>query len=359
MSNGLPRWRASSSAAVASAAEAAAAVLSRHVASCSVRMNRLVLLSSTTSTRRPASAPSGAATGEGGVSDALPNEAVNQNVLPTRPAVHAHLPAERGHDAAADGEAQTGAAVLAGGRAVGLGERVEQAVLRLGSMPTPVSNTSTRSTGPVGRGSARAARMTTSPADVNFTALDARLAMTWPNRTGSPRRPRAGSGSKETTSSSPSPCLLGDDAGALLDDAAGIEVDRLEVKVAGLDLGEVEDVVHEAEEGAAGLVDAFGEPPLVLRQLGPREQLGQADHAVERSPDLVAHRREELDFMVEAASAAADALIASSRARAVAREACSRSATRERIAASWLMSETSVSVGTASAPVSSTTTQTT
>ena len=133
MSNGLPRWRASSSAAVASAAEAAAAVLSRHVASCSVRMNRLVLLSSTTSTRRPASAPSGAATGEGGVSDALPNEAVNQNVLPTRARCpRPSRPPSAVTMRAADGEAQTGAAVLAGGRAVGLGERVEQAVLRLG-----------------------------------------------------------------------------------------------------------------------------------------------------------------------------------------------------------------------------------
>jgi hypothetical protein len=46
--------------------------------------------------------------------------------------------------AAGDGQAETGAAVLAGGRAVGLLEGVEQAAILSGAMPMPVSVTSKR-----------------------------------------------------------------------------------------------------------------------------------------------------------------------------------------------------------------------
>ena len=49
-----------------------------------------------------------------------------------------------------------------------------------------------------------------------------------------------------------------------------------------------------SEQDATGLVDAVGQTPLVGGQLGAPEQLGEADDAVERGADLVAHRREEL-----------------------------------------------------------------
>ena len=62
------------------------------------------------------------------------------------------------------------------------------------SMPTPVSDTSNRTTTPSGPESSSWARSTTSPSSVNFTAFDVRFSSTWRSRDGSPRSPIGSSG---------------------------------------------------------------------------------------------------------------------------------------------------------------------
>jgi hypothetical protein len=87
--------------------------------------------------------------------------------------------------------------------------------------------------------------------------------------------------------------LLRDERGDALQDVVEAEVDRLDLQLAGLDLGEVEDVVDHAEQRGAGVVDLRGVVALARRELGLHEQVGHADHGVHRRADLVAHVREE------------------------------------------------------------------
>ncbi len=73
-----------------------------------------------------------------------------------------------------------------------------------------------------------------------------------------------------------------------------VEVDLLELELAGLDLGEVQDVVDDRQQRLAGAADALG----VLRagrssSSVVEQQAGQPDDAVHRRPDLVAHRGQE------------------------------------------------------------------
>jgi hypothetical protein len=67
----------------------------------------------------------------------------------------------------------------------------------------------------------------------------------------------------------------------------------LQLELPRLDLGEVEDVVDDAQEGLAAGADRRGEVALLGGQGGVEEQAGHADHRVHRGPDLVAHGGEE------------------------------------------------------------------
>lgn len=66
-----------------------------------------------------------------------------------------------------------------------------------------------------------------------------------------------------------------------------------ELGAARFDLREVEDVVQDAHQGLAGLHDDVEEAPLLGVERGLGEKAGEAENAVHRRPDLVAHRREE------------------------------------------------------------------
>ena len=72
-----------------------------------------------------------------------------------------------------------------------------------------------------------------------------------------------------------------------------IEIQRLQLEPAGLDLGEVEDVVDDGQQGLAGLVDGGHIVGLLGIQRRLAQQLGHAQHAVHRGADLVAHGGEE------------------------------------------------------------------
>ena len=67
----------------------------------------------------------------------------------------------------------------------------------------------------------------------------------------------------------------------------------LQLDPAGLDLGEVQDVVDQAQQGPAGGLDTARVLPLPVVEVGRQEQLGQPGHPVHRGPDLVAHGGQE------------------------------------------------------------------
>ena len=65
---------------------------------------------------------------------------------------------------------------------------------------------------------------------------------------------------------------------------------------AALELGKVQDVVDDAEQGVAAAADRLDALDLLGAQPAPAQQRGHAHHAVERRADLVAHRGEERRF---------------------------------------------------------------
>ncbi len=80
----------------------------------------------------------------------------------------------------------------------------------------------------------------------------------------------------------------------VLDRFPDAEVGRVELELAGLHLGEVEDVVDDRHQRLAGATHGLRESLLLRRQAGVEQQLRHADHAVHRRADLVAHVGQEL-----------------------------------------------------------------
>ena len=80
----------------------------------------------------------------------------------------------------------------------------------------------------------------------------------------------------------------------VLDHGPDIELELLELQPSGLDLGEVEDVVDHGEQALRRGPHRGREVALPRQQIGREQQLGQAEHAVHRRPDLVAHVGQEL-----------------------------------------------------------------
>ena len=82
--------------------------------------------------------------------------------------------------------------------------------------------------------------------------------------------------------------------GGVVDHIAQVEVDLLQVQPVSLDLGEIQHVVDQREQrlgAAADEVDVFA---LGGVELGLRQDLRHADHAVHGRADFVAHVREEI-----------------------------------------------------------------
>ena len=78
------------------------------------------------------------------------------------------------------------------------------------------------------------------------------------------------------------------------DGLAHVEVDRVELELAGLDLREVEDVVDDRQQRAAGAAHGLGEAALLVVERRVEQQVGHAEHAVHRRADLVADVGQEL-----------------------------------------------------------------
>ena len=155
----------------------------------------------------------------------------------------------------------------------------------------PVSRTRKRTSLARSPGSTMTA---TPPFSVNLMALPARLSSTWRSRGASPTRRRRQA--------------LVDEAGDLdalglrarrqqfdrfLDHGGEREGPRLEVELAGLDLGEIQNLLDQRQQRFAGGLRRLGISHLLGRQRRVEQQVGHAEHAVERRADLVADHRQE------------------------------------------------------------------
>ncbi len=80
----------------------------------------------------------------------------------------------------------------------------------------------------------------------------------------------------------------------LLRQLAGVERGVLQLHAAGLDLGQVEDVVEHGQQGFAGLADHAQTFALLGLELAHGHDLGHGQDAVQRRADLVAHIGQEM-----------------------------------------------------------------
>ena len=141
------------------------------------------------------------------------------------------------------------------------------------------------------------------PSSVNFTALASRLRSTCWSRCASVvivdghvrARSRRRSSSPFSSACGPSACSTSPSTSA---STTGAGVD---VHPAGLDLGEVEDVVDQAQQVRARAVDRAGELDLPGGEVGVRvlgEQPRQQQQRVQRGAQLVAHVGQELGLVL-------------------------------------------------------------
>ncbi len=142
----------------------------------------------------------------------------------------------------------------------------------------------------------RRTRTTTPPAWVNLIALPTRLSSTWRSRPGSPvtTRGHVRLDRRSRQLEALAPGRAGPAGRDVLDDRAQVEVDRLQLELARLDLREVQDVVDDAEQRLARPPNRLGVLALLRRERRVEQQARHADHAVHRRADLVAHHRQEL-----------------------------------------------------------------
>ena len=201
------------------------------------------------------------------------------------------------HELVRDGEPEPGAAVDASRGGVTLGEGLEEVGQLRVRTPTPVSATSTLSHTRSSSGSAVAA-------DGNHAVLGELHGVR--DQVGDhlrqPRRvaPQHGRDVRVTRHHEVQPLLagqLGEHGGHLLQQQPDVEVQPLQLQPAGLDLGEVEDVVDQPEQRPAGRDDPRRQPVLLGGERRAEQEVVEADHAVERRPDLVAHGGQEVRLL--------------------------------------------------------------
>jgi hypothetical protein len=88
----------------------------------------------------------------------------------------------------------------------------------------------------------------------------------------------------------------GEDGQGVLQQVAQVERDMVEHQLAGLDLREVEDLVDDPQQVVGGLFDGAQVVELARGQFAFLQQMGEAENAVERRADFVAHVGQELGF---------------------------------------------------------------
>ena len=209
-------------------------------------------------------------------------------------AVDADVAAHQLRQAAGDRQPEAGAAVLARGRGVGLLEGLEQ--------PLPGSPARCRCRCPRPR-SAPAVRRRRLPAagprsvtrpvvgELDGVAGEVEQGLAQPRRVAAqPGRHRV---AVDLDRQALGPRRSGDDGRDVVEDGREVEVGVLQSQLAGLDLGQVEDVVDDRQQVLARGVDLGQALGLLRRGAGALQQVGQADDGVHRRADLVAHVGQE------------------------------------------------------------------
>ena len=72
-----------------------------------------------------------------------------------------------------------------------------------------------------------------------------------------------------------------------------VEIGQLQLQLARLDFGQVENVIENGQQGLAGLADHLQPATLAARQPVPLHRLGHAQHPVQRRADFVADGGQE------------------------------------------------------------------
>ena len=77
---------------------------------------------------------------------------------------------------------------------------------------------------------------------------------------------------------------------------AQVEVNYFEVHFPCLDLGKVQDVIDDLQQGFSRATHGLGIIALLGVQIGVQQQMGHADDPVHRGANFMAHVRQELAF---------------------------------------------------------------
>ncbi len=85
----------------------------------------------------------------------------------------------------------------------------------------------------------------------------------------------------------------GEDGQGVLQQVAQVERDIVEHQLAGLDLREVENLVDDAQQVVSGFLDGAQVVELARGQLAFLQQMGEAQNAIERRADFMAHVGQE------------------------------------------------------------------
>ena len=163
-------------------------------------------------------------------------------------------------------------------------------------MPIPVSLTAKRTLTSSGAGSpATSTRTTTSPASVNLMALPTRLSQHLTQPAGVAHQGVGHVRLHVADQLQPLPVgPHGQGPQGVTQSRPQGEIGRFQLQFAGLDLGEVEQVVDDAEQVVGGRLDRTQALPLVIGQPRVEDQLGHAEDGVHGGADLVADVGQEL-----------------------------------------------------------------
>jgi hypothetical protein len=212
-------------------------------------------------------------------------------------AFDADLAAHHFDDLFGDGEAESGAAVLAGGGSIGLGECVEEVGER-GGWDAHAGIFDGEEEGDIGIVLGFDADADDDFAVVGeFDGIDDEVGDDLAEPAGVTLEHggevRIG---KEDQFDMLFFCAVSEEFDGAFGGGEEVELERFEMEFTGLHFGEVEDIINDGEEGFGAVLDGFDEAMLFRGEGGILEENRHADDAIERGADLMADVGKEFGF---------------------------------------------------------------
>ncbi|OEZ48764.1 hypothetical protein DUGA6_63190 [Duganella sp. HH105] len=208
--------------------------------------------------------------------------------------VHAYRAPHQLHQLFGDRQSQAGAAVLAGGGAVGLREGIENARARFaGDADAGIVHFETQADGLrilVHHG--HLDRDLAAVGELDGVAQQVEDDLAQPVRIAADGD-RDIVGDRQFQADALGLRLWREDVVDIVEQLAEIEMDVFDGQLAGLDLGKIQDVVDDDQQVLARALDHAGVVALLFGQARGQQQFGHAEHAVHRRADFVAHGGEE------------------------------------------------------------------